>query len=139
MGTSRRLRFRQRAVMVKQAATVLRIRLARWGCTNRPFYHIVVADARAPRNGRHFEQVGAFDPIPNQYGEKLVSLNHDRIKHWLLSGATPSRSAAELLGLAGLLPVHPHSYLVTQERRKLFAAKQSEAEQTSTEGDSNSS
>lgn len=96
---AKRLAKKKQVKLVDQAAKEVRIRLSRWGCTNRPFFHIVVADSKAPRNGRHYEQVGAYDPMPNEHGEKLVSLNFTRIKHWLVSGAKPTTAVAQLFGL----------------------------------------
>src|SRR5436190_1929975 len=78
---------------------VVRIRLARHGIkiANRPFYHIVVANAKSPRDGKHLEDVGLYDPIPNEQGVKNVELNADRIKYWLGVGAQPSDTVARLL------------------------------------------
>ncbi|XP_023574171.1 28S ribosomal protein S16, mitochondrial, partial [Octodon degus] len=59
----------------------LTIRLALGGCTNRPFYRIVAAHNKCPRDGRFVEQVGSYDPLPNSHGEKLVALNLERIRH----------------------------------------------------------
>ena len=75
------------------------IRLARYGCTNRPFYHIVAIRASLARNSpKKFEQLGTYDPLPNIHNEKLVSLNLERLKFWIARGATPSRPVAQLLG-----------------------------------------
>ncbi|XP_065830321.1 small ribosomal subunit protein bS16m-like [Oscarella lobularis] len=87
----------------------VRIRLALHGCKNRPFYHIVVANSKWKRDGKHLEQVGSYDPLPNEKNEKLVAFSLDRIKYWLSVGAQPSKPVAELLGLAGVLPIHPRS------------------------------
>jgi small subunit ribosomal protein S16 len=78
---------------------VVRIRLARHGIKirNRPFYNIVVANAKSPRDGKHIEKVGLYDPIPNEHGIKNVELNSDRIKYWLSVGAWPSDTVARLL------------------------------------------
>lgn len=57
---AKRLTKKRQVKLVDQAAREIRIRLSRWGCTNRPFFHIVVADSKAPRNGRHYEQVWSF-------------------------------------------------------------------------------
>jgi small subunit ribosomal protein S16 len=61
----------------------VRIRLARFGRTNRPFYRIHVADSRMKRDGRFLEAVGTYDPLPTEQGKKVVRLNTDRIKYWL--------------------------------------------------------
>lgn len=85
----------------------LTIRLALGGCTNRPFYRIVAAHNKCPRNGRFVEQLGSFDPLPNSNGEKLVALNLDRIRHWIGCGAHLSKPMEKLLGLSGFYPLHP--------------------------------
>jgi len=96
------------------------IRFAQYGCTNRPFFHVVVTDPKGPREGPIFEQVGTFDPLPNKNNEKLVGLNFDRIQHWLVSGAYMSRNVKALLGLSGFLPIAPSS--LQHARRKQIAA-----------------
>ncbi|CAI9177656.1 unnamed protein product [Rangifer tarandus platyrhynchus] len=83
------------------------IRLALGGCTNRPFYRIVAAHNKCPRDGRFVEQLGSYDPMPNSHGEKLVALNLDRIRHWIGCGAHLSKPVEKLLGLSGFFPLHP--------------------------------
>ncbi len=72
------------------------IRLARRGAKDRPFYHVVVADQRFPRNGRYIERVGYFNPIASGQETKL-SLEVDRIEHWVKQGAQPSGRVAALV------------------------------------------
>lgn len=77
---------------------VVRIRLARWGRRNRPFYRIVAADARAKRDGRFLETLGTYNPISHSKREaahhiKRVALNVQRIKYWLSVGAQPSETS----------------------------------------------
>lgn len=79
----------------------LTIRLALGGCTNRPFYRIVAAHNKCPRDGRFVEQLGSYDPLPNSHGEKLVALNLDRIRHWIGCGAHLSKPVEKLLGKLG--------------------------------------
>ncbi|EEH53161.1 uncharacterized protein MICPUCDRAFT_8921, partial [Micromonas pusilla CCMP1545] len=86
---------------------VVRIRLARRGHRNMPFYRIHVADARAPRDGKHLEIVGHYDPLPELDGNKHLSLKIERIKYWLSVGAQPSDTVARLLGQAGIIPPRP--------------------------------
>ncbi|KAJ8029466.1 28S ribosomal protein S16, mitochondrial [Holothuria leucospilota] len=94
------------------------IRFARHGCTNRPFYHMVVIHNKRARNSRKYlEQLGTYDPMPNNHNEKLVSLNIERIKFWLASGAQMSKSVSMLLGLSGFLPVHPTTYIWARRAR----------------------
>eukprot|EP00898_Chlorokybus_atmophyticus_P003214 jgi/Chlat1/3894/Chrsp26S04178 len=85
----------------------VRLRLARFGRHNWPFYRIFVADSRAPRDGRHIDVVGTYDPIPNKDGNKHISLNTERIKYWLSVGAQPSDRVAWLLAKANILPPRP--------------------------------
>ncbi|WP_041795186.1 30S ribosomal protein S16 [Pararhodospirillum photometricum] len=80
----------------------LRIRLARGGAKKRPFYRIVVADSRSPRDGRFIEKLGSFDPMLPRDHERRVILKEERLKYWLGVGAQPSDRVARFLGLAGL-------------------------------------
>ncbi|WP_336055185.1 30S ribosomal protein S16 [Nitratireductor sp. CH_MIT9313-5] len=79
----------------------LKIRLARAGSKKRPYYHLVVADVRAPRDGRFIEQVGSWNPMLPKDGER-VKLNEERIKHWLENGALPTDRVLRFLADAGL-------------------------------------
>ncbi len=80
----------------------LKIRLARAGAKKRPFYRIVVADARAPRDGRFIEKVGTYNPLlPQDHAERVV-LNEERIKHWLGVGAQATDRLARLFANKGL-------------------------------------
>ncbi|MFT8367216.1 30S ribosomal protein S16 [Acetobacter papayae] len=80
----------------------LKIRLARAGAKKRPYYHIVVADSRSPRDGRFIEKVGAYNPmLPSDHAER-VRLVGERITHWLSQGAQPTDRVARFLGNAGL-------------------------------------
>ncbi len=81
----------------------LKIRLARFGTKKRPFYRIVVADARAPRDGRFIEKLGFFNPLlPKDHAER-TRLEGERIQHWLGVGALPTDRVARMLGDAGLI------------------------------------
>ena len=72
------------------------IRLARAGAKKRPFYHIVVADSRSPRDGRFIERLGFYNPIAVGAEEKL-RVNNDRIEYWVSQGAQPSSAVSRLL------------------------------------------
>ena len=72
------------------------IRLARTGAKKRPFYHIVVADSRSPRDGRFIERLGFYNPIAVGAEEKL-RINNDRIEYWVSQGAQPSSAVSRLL------------------------------------------
>ncbi len=80
----------------------LKLRLARAGAKKRPFYRIVVADSRSPRDGRFIEIVGTWNPILPKNDEKRVVLNADRIKHWQSVGAQPTDRVLRFLDAAGL-------------------------------------
>ena len=79
-----------------------KIRLARGGSKKRPFYRIVVADVRAPRDGRFIEKVGSYNPMLSKDSEDRVILNEERIKHWLGEGAQPTDRVLRFLDAAGL-------------------------------------
>ncbi|WP_274423067.1 30S ribosomal protein S16 [Chelativorans sp. YIM 93263] len=79
----------------------LKIRLARAGSKKRPYYHIVVADVRAPRDGRFIEQLGSWNPTLPKDAER-VKLKEERIKHWLDNGAVPTDRVLRFLDQAGL-------------------------------------
>lgn len=76
-----------------------RIRLQRHGKKNQPFYHIVVADGRAPRDGRYIERLGTYNPLTNP---AEVKINFDRALYWVEVGATPSETAHALLKHEGV-------------------------------------
>ncbi len=82
----------------------LKIRLARAGAKKRPYYRIVVADARNPRDGRFIEKVGSYNPMLERDDEHRVQLNTERVQHWLGVGAQPTDRVARFLGEAGLAP-----------------------------------
>ena len=79
----------------------LKIRLARAGSKKRPYYHVVVADVRSPRDGRFIEQIGSWNPLLPKDGER-VKLDADRIKHWLSHGALPTDRVLRFLDEAGI-------------------------------------
>ncbi|ODT76259.1 MAG: 30S ribosomal protein S16 [Pelagibacterium sp. SCN 64-44] len=80
----------------------LKLRLARGGTKKRPFYHIVVADARSPRDGRFIEKLGTFNPLLAKDAENRVVLNAERAKHWLDVGAQPTDRVLRFLDAAGV-------------------------------------
>jgi small subunit ribosomal protein S16 len=81
----------------------LKIRLARGGAKKRPFYSIVVADSRSPRDGRFIEKLGTYNPMLDRGHADRITLKEERIKHWLGVGAQPSDRVARFLGDAGLV------------------------------------
>ena len=81
----------------------LKLRLSRGGAKKRPYYRIVVADTRMPRDGRFIERVGTYNPMLPQDHPDRVKLNDERIKHWLGIGAKPSDRVAKFLGHADII------------------------------------
>ncbi len=79
------------------------IRLTRGGSKKRPYYKIVVADARSPRDGRFIEKIGNYNPLLAKDNEQRVQLDADRAKHWLSVGAQPTDRVARFLDQAGVL------------------------------------
>jgi len=113
------------------------IRLARGGAKKRPYYRIVVADTRSPRDGRYIERVGSYNPMLPKDDEKRVIFTEDRVKHWLSEGAKPSDRVARFLEAAGILEAKKRSNpnkakpgqkaLEREEERKEKAAAAAEA------------
>jgi small subunit ribosomal protein S16 len=114
----------------------LKIRLARAGAKKRPFFRIVVADSRSPRDGRFIEKIGTYNPMLPQDSPQRVTFNSERIQHWLKVGAQPTERIALFLGKAGLrpLPQRPQQTkqqlprAKAQERAKAAAEKAKAAE-----------
>jgi small subunit ribosomal protein S16 len=79
----------------------LKIRLARGGAKKRPFYRVVVADSRSPRDGRYIEKLGTFDPLKAKDAADRVVLDVEKAKAWLVKGAQPTDRVARLLDAAG--------------------------------------
>ena len=79
------------------------LRLSRGGSKKRPYYRIVAADVRAPRDGKYLEQVGTYNPLLAKDDEKRVTLNEDRARYWLGVGGKPSDRVARFLDAAGIL------------------------------------
>ncbi|MFV0430896.1 MAG: 30S ribosomal protein S16 [Alphaproteobacteria bacterium] len=81
----------------------VKIRLSRGGAKKRPFYHLVAADVRAPRDGKYIERLGFFNPMAAKDAEDRTRLNEERIQHWLKEGAQPTLRVQKLLAEAGLM------------------------------------
>ncbi len=108
----------------------LKIRLARAGAKKRPYYHIVVADSRSPRDGRFIEKVGSYNPmLPAEHDER-IRLYGERIKHWLDHGAIATDRVAKFLANSGMIakrvyaeqPIQSAPKKKAQDRAKAAAA-----------------
>lgn len=73
---------------------MVRIRLTRLGAKKKPFYRVIVADSRAPRDGAHIEQLGHFDPLSNP---PIIKIDLARVDHWIGVGAQPSDTVSDLI------------------------------------------
>jgi small subunit ribosomal protein S16 len=81
----------------------MKIRLARGGSKKRPFYRIVAADSRMPRDGRFIEKLGTYNPLLPKDSEDRIKMDLDRVKHWLDQGAQPTDRVSRFLEAAGVL------------------------------------
>jgi small subunit ribosomal protein S16 len=82
----------------------MKIRLARGGSNKRPFYSIVAADSRMPRDGRFIEKLGTYNPLLAKDSEDRVKMNLERVTYWLGQGAQPTDRVARMLEAAGARP-----------------------------------
>lgn len=87
----------------------LKIRLSRGGSKKRPYYRIVIADGRSPRDGRFIEKIGTYDPLQPKESEARVKLDAERAQHWLAHGAQPTDRVLRFLDAAGVLKRAPRS------------------------------
>ncbi|MEM6479511.1 MAG: 30S ribosomal protein S16 [Pseudomonadota bacterium] len=108
----------------------MKIRLARGGTKKRPFYRIVAADSRMPRDGRFIEKLGTYNPLLPKDSEERVKMNMDRVEYWLGQGAQPTDRIARMLEAAGAAPKKERANLKkgtpgkkAQERAEEKAAK----------------
>ncbi len=81
----------------------LKMRLARGGSKKRPYYHVVIADARSPRDGRFIERIGSYNPMLPKDSEERIKLDVERARHWLSVGAQPTDRVARFLDAEGLI------------------------------------
>ena len=81
----------------------LKIRMARAGTKKRPVYHIVIADSRAPRDGRYIERLGYFNPLLAKDNQDRLKLDLEKVKAWMAKGATPSDRVSRFLDAAGIM------------------------------------
>ncbi|MDB5599668.1 MAG: ribosomal protein [Xanthobacteraceae bacterium] len=109
----------------------LKIRLARAGTKKRPVYHIVIADARAPRDGRFIERLGFFNPLLPKENTERLRLDLDKVKTWMAKGATPTDRVLRFLDAAGVAkreqPNNPERALPRKERKAMAEQKAKDA------------
>ncbi|WP_292286746.1 30S ribosomal protein S16 [Marivita sp.] len=112
----------------------IKIRLARSGSKKRPFYRIVAADTRMPRDGRFIEKLGTYNPLLPKDSEDRVKMDAERIKHWMDQGAKPTDRVSRFLEAAGVVekkernnPKKATPGKAAQERAEAKAAKAAEA------------
>ena len=99
----------------------LKIRLSRGGAKKRPFYRIVLADARSPRDGKFLERLGSYNPLlPKDHADHLI-LREERIKHWLAIGAQPTDRVAKFFANAGYMAARPRADQSKQPQPKAKA------------------
>ncbi|MDJ1006725.1 MAG: 30S ribosomal protein S16 [Paracoccaceae bacterium] len=118
----------------------MKIRLARGGSKKRPFYSIVAADSRMPRDGRFIEKLGTYNPLLPKDSEERVKMNMERVEYWLGQGAQPTDRIQRMLEAAGKLekkernnPQKAEPGKKAQERAEEKAAKAAEAAETPAE------
>ncbi|WP_368345599.1 30S ribosomal protein S16 [Pelagovum sp. HNIBRBA483] len=112
----------------------MKIRLARGGSKKRPFYRIVAADSRMPRDGRFIEKLGSYNPLLPKDSEERVQMNVERVQHWLDQGAQPTDRVSRFLEAAGVIakkernnPKKAVPGKAAQDRAEAKAAKAAEA------------
>jgi small subunit ribosomal protein S16 len=109
----------------------LKIRLARAGTKKRPFYHVVIADSRFPRDGRFIERIGYFNPLTaKDAGEKRLRLDLDKVKAWIAKGATPTDRVLRFLDEAGVMkrPARKNpTKAIPRKERKVLAEEAAKA------------
>jgi small subunit ribosomal protein S16 len=87
----------------------LKIRLARGGAKKKPFYSIVVADSRSPRDGKFIEKIGSYNPVLKSDDPNRVKLNAERVQEWLKKGAQPTDRVLRFLDVAGIAKREPRN------------------------------
>ena len=107
----------------------LKIRLARGGAKKRPYYRIVIADARSPRDGRFIDKIGSYNPMLPQGDEKRVQIDLERAKHWLKMGAQPTDRVTLFFARAGLIAMPERREQSQQHQPKAKAQERLKAQQ----------
>ena len=105
----------------------LKIRLARWGAKKRPVYRVVVADARAPRDGRFIENLGTFDPLKPKDDPTRLKLNGEKAQDWMSKGAQPTDRVVRLLASLGIGEVPVRNNPIKAKPKKKAQERAAEA------------
>ena len=105
----------------------VKIRLARHGAKKRPYYRVVVADGRMPRDGRYIEEVGRYNPLTNP---KVIDINLEKVDEWIAKGAQPTNAVAHLIEVArnGQPAVEKKAKISKKAAAKAAAAAEAAAE-----------
>ncbi|MGF1502696.1 MAG: 30S ribosomal protein S16 [Paracoccaceae bacterium] len=107
----------------------IKIRLARGGSKKRPFYRIVAADSRMPRDGRYIERLGVYNPLLPKDSEERVKIDLERVQHWIAQGAQPTDRIARFLEAAGVRPKAERNNPKKAEPGKKMAERAKEREE----------
>ena len=110
------------------------IRMARAGTKKRPFYHIVLADSRSPRDGRFIERLGYYNPLLPKHKEERLKLDLEKVQAWMKKGAQPSDRVMRFLDKAGVAKRKPRSNpekAVPRKERKVHAEEAAKAKEAS--------
>ena len=113
---------------------MLVIRMARAGTKKRPFYHIVLADSRSPRDGRFIERLGYYNPLLPKDKEERLKLDLDKVKAWMVKGAQPSDRVTRFLDAAGVVKREKHNNpekAVPRKERKALKEEAAKAKEAS--------
>ena len=116
-----------RTARLKEFSLAVKIRLARHGAKKRPYYRVVVADGRMPRDGRYIEEVGRYNPLTNP---KVIDINLEKVDEWVSKGAQPTNAVAHLIDVArnGQPVVEKKTKISKKAAAKAAAAAEAAAE-----------
>ena len=116
-----------RTARLKEFSLAVKIRLARHGAKKRPYYRVVVADGRMPRDGRYIEEVGRYNPLTNP---KVIDINLEKVDEWVAKGAQPTNAVSHLIDIArnGQPVVEKKAKLSKKAAAKAAAAAEAAAE-----------
>ena len=117
---------------------MLKIRLSMGGVRKRPIYKIVIADSRAPRDGKFIEKIGSFNPLLPKDNKERISVEAERVKHWISKGAKPTLRVSRILGEAKIMPMpktgnNPLKAVPKKDRKKSDATEAPKTEAPKTE------